>query len=88
MATEQSEIVHKAVEPLLMAGIRIRGKYEECGRLFKQLGKKFGFNICGPAFLLYYDEEQKEILLKSDKVKVEFFDQKKGNFILQKPNPK
>ena len=60
MATEQSEIVHKAVEPLLMAGIRIRGKYEECGRLFKQLGKKFGFNICGPAFLLYYDEEHKE----------------------------
>ena len=30
-----------------------------------------------------YDEEQKEMLLKSDKVKVEFFDQKKGNFILE-----
>jgi len=30
-----------------------------------------------------YDEEQKETLLKSDKVKVEFFDQKKGNFILE-----
>ncbi len=60
MATEQPEIEHKTVAPVLMAGIRIIGKYEECGRLFKRLGKKFGFNICGPAFLLYYDEEQKD----------------------------
>ncbi len=30
-----------------------------------------------------YSEEQKELLLKSNKIKVEFFDKEKGNFILE-----
>ena len=59
MASQQPEIIHKIVAPQLMGGIRMRGKYEDCKPLFKQLGKKFGFNICGPAFMLYYDEEYK-----------------------------
>ena len=59
MSIEQPEITHKTVEPLLMAGIRARGKFEDCGQYFKRLGKKFGFKICGPAFMLYWDEEYK-----------------------------
>ena len=45
---------------MLIAGIRIRGKYDECGRLFSKLGRKAGRHIAGPAFNLYYDEEYKE----------------------------
>ncbi|MEL0095658.1 MAG: hypothetical protein VW875_07430 [Planctomycetaceae bacterium] len=52
MSIEQPEIIHKTVEPLLMAGIRARGKFEDCGQYFKRLGEKFGFKICGPAFML------------------------------------
>ncbi len=43
-----------------MAGIRVQGKYQECEQLFKRLAKKFAFQICGPAFLLYYDKEFKK----------------------------
>ena len=59
MSTEEPEIIHKTVEPQLMAGLRTRGKFEDCAQHFKRLGKKFGFKICGPAFMLYWDEEFK-----------------------------
>ena len=54
------EITEKNQEPMLIAGIRIRGNYRESGRLFSTLGRKVGRHIAGPAFNLYYDEEYKE----------------------------
>ena len=54
------EITEKNQEPMLIAGIRIRGNYRERGRLFSTLGRKVGRHIAGPAFNLYYDEEYKE----------------------------
>ena len=54
------EIERKTIPSSFMAGIRGQGKYQECGQLFKRLGKQFAFQICGPAFLLYYDEEFKK----------------------------
>ncbi|MCH5372920.1 MAG: GyrI-like domain-containing protein, partial [Planctomycetes bacterium] len=54
------EIEERTLEPLLMAGIRMRGKYSDCGRGFGGLGKKFGRFLCGKPFLLHYDSEYKE----------------------------
>ena len=54
------EITEKKVEPMLIAGIRIRVKHDEYGRLFSKLGRKAGRHIAGSAFNLYYDEEYKE----------------------------
>jgi DNA-binding transcriptional MerR regulator/effector-binding domain-containing protein len=50
----------KTVEPLLVAGFRMKGKYSDSGRGFGQLGKAIGRHICGPALCLYYDGEYLE----------------------------
>jgi DNA-binding transcriptional MerR regulator len=47
----------KAIEPTLVAGIRTKGKYSDCGRIFGQLGKVIGRYISGKALCLYYDGE-------------------------------
>lgn len=54
------EVEQKTLEPMLIAGIRMRGKYCECGVAFGKIGKAFGRHICGPGFLLHYDTEYKE----------------------------
>lgn len=53
-------IEEKQLEPLLVAGIRMRGKYSDCGKAFGQLGHKCGRWICGQPVILYYDGEYKE----------------------------
>jgi DNA-binding transcriptional MerR regulator len=53
-------IEEKNIEPMLMAGIRMKGKYSDCGRAFGQLGKAIGRYICGKSFCLYYDGEYRE----------------------------
>jgi DNA-binding transcriptional MerR regulator/effector-binding domain-containing protein len=53
-------IAEKNIEPMLVAGIRMKGKYSDCGRGFGQLGKAIGRYICGKAFCLYYDGEYRE----------------------------
>ncbi len=54
------EVEEKAVEAMLIAGIRTKGKYGECGKLFGRLGRSVGRHICGKPFNLYYDGEYKE----------------------------
>jgi DNA-binding transcriptional MerR regulator len=54
------EIQQKALQPMLIAGIRMKGKYSDCGRGFAQIGKRYGRHICGKAFLLHYDAEYRE----------------------------
>lgn len=54
------EIVERGVEPQLVAGIRLTGKYSDIGVGFKQLGRKVGRYIRGNAFCLYYDCEYRE----------------------------
>jgi DNA-binding transcriptional MerR regulator/effector-binding domain-containing protein len=53
-------VEEKSVEPLLMAGLRMKGKYSDCGAGFARLGKAVGRYICGKCFCLYYDGEYRE----------------------------
>jgi DNA-binding transcriptional MerR regulator/effector-binding domain-containing protein len=50
----------KTLPPLLMAGVRVKGKYRDCGKGFAQLGRALGRHLAGPPFCLYYDEEYRE----------------------------
>ncbi len=57
-ATDRVE--EKRLVPILIAGIRIKGKYSDCGKLFGKLARKVGRWISGKPFNLYYDGEYKE----------------------------
>lgn len=62
MALQQSsfEVEEKNLGDQLIAGIRYKGQYGECGKYFGQIGKKMGWLICGKPFNLYYDCGSKE----------------------------
>jgi effector-binding domain-containing protein len=60
MADTTFQIEEKIVEPVLVAGVRMRGKYSDCGKAFGQIGRKFGSKLNGKAMLLCYDTEYKE----------------------------
>ncbi len=53
-------VEEKNIEPLLIAGIRMKGKYSDCGKGFGQLGKAVGRYISGKALCLYYDGEYRD----------------------------
>ena len=53
-------VEEKSIEPMLVAGIRMKGKYSECGTGFSRLGKAIGRYISGKALCLYYDGEYRE----------------------------
>jgi DNA-binding transcriptional MerR regulator/effector-binding domain-containing protein len=50
----------KTVEPVLVAGIRMKGKYSECGAVFSRLCKAVGRHGCGKPMCLYFDGEYRE----------------------------
>jgi effector-binding domain-containing protein len=54
------EVEERELDTLLIAGIRYKGKYEDCGEMFGKIGRKMGRNIAGKPFNLYYDCEFKE----------------------------
>lgn len=60
MTNANYEIETKRLETVLIAGVRMKGKYSDCGQGFSQIGRKFGRHICGKPFLLHYDMEYKE----------------------------
>ena len=51
----------KMLQPLLIAAVRMQAPYKDCGQGFSKIGKQFWSQICGPALLLIYDQEFKEI---------------------------
>ena len=53
-------VEEKNIESILIAGIRIKGKYSDCGKGFGQLGKAVGRYIIGKALCLYYDGEYRD----------------------------
>jgi DNA-binding transcriptional MerR regulator/effector-binding domain-containing protein len=53
-------VEEKTFEPMLIAGIRMKGKYSDCGAGFARLGKAVGRYICGKPLNLYYDGEYRE----------------------------
>jgi DNA-binding transcriptional MerR regulator/effector-binding domain-containing protein len=54
-STFQAE--EKTVEPLLIAGIRMKGRYADSGTGFSRIGKSLGRYISGKPMLLHYDAE-------------------------------
>jgi DNA-binding transcriptional MerR regulator/effector-binding domain-containing protein len=50
----------KTVPPMLIAAVRMRGCYSECGKGFSKIGRSMGRYIAGNCFLLHYDTEYKE----------------------------
>jgi DNA-binding transcriptional MerR regulator len=53
-------IEEKAFPQMLVAGIRMKGKYSDCGIGFARLGKAVGRYIKGKSLCLYYDAEYRE----------------------------
>lgn len=60
MATTNYEVQEKNLAPMLIGGIRMKGRYCDCGKGFGQIGRKLGRYIAGQPFLLHYDCEYKE----------------------------
>jgi DNA-binding transcriptional MerR regulator/DNA gyrase inhibitor GyrI len=54
------EIEEKTIPSVLVAGVRMRGRYDECGQGFAKIGRNFGRHISGKCLCLYYDGEYKE----------------------------
>jgi len=54
------QVEEKTLAPLLIAGVRMKGRYQHCGQGFSKIGKAFWRSISGPCFLLHYDNEYKE----------------------------
>lgn len=54
------EIEEKEVETILIAGYKMKGKYQEIGKGFAMLGKEVGRYTNGKPLGLYYDGEYKE----------------------------
>jgi DNA-binding transcriptional MerR regulator/effector-binding domain-containing protein len=60
LAGSSFAVEEKTVEPLLVAGIRMKGKYSDCSAGFSRLGKSIGRYIAGKPLCLYYDGEYRE----------------------------
>ena len=60
LQSDDFEVEEKEVETMLIASIRMKGKYSDCGPAFIKISKKMGRYICGKPFNLYYDAEYKE----------------------------
>lgn len=54
------EITEKVLPPLLIAGIRTKGRYSDCGPLFGKLCRGARSGIGGSPMMLHYDMEYKE----------------------------
>ncbi|MCF8261882.1 MAG: MerR family transcriptional regulator [Melioribacteraceae bacterium] len=53
-------VVEKKIDSILIAGYRMKGKYNEAGKGFTTLAKKLGKRIIGNPMTLYYDGEYRE----------------------------
>ncbi len=60
LADAKFSVEEKNVEPLLLAGVRMKGRYRDIGTGFSRLGKAIGRYICGKPMCLYYDGEYRE----------------------------
>lgn len=54
------KVEERTIEPLLVGGIRMKGKYSDCGRGFSTLYKQLGRYATGKPLNLYYDGEFRE----------------------------
>jgi len=54
--SDRRPVSRKRIKDLLVASVRYRGRYEECGDYFSKLEGQVKEQICGPAFCLYTDQ--------------------------------
>ena len=59
MKNSTFQVEEETLDSILIAGIRMKGKYSDCGKAFAQIGKALGRYIAGKPFCLYYDNEYK-----------------------------
>ena len=57
MTQSTFQVEEKNVEPMRIAGIRMKGRYADSGTGFSRIGKSLGRYICGNPMLLHYDAE-------------------------------
>lgn len=60
MTNASFAVEEKQLQPVLIAGVRMRGRYSDCGQGFARIGRRFGRHICGKPMLLHYDSEYRE----------------------------
>jgi DNA-binding transcriptional MerR regulator len=60
LTTNSNDVQEKTIDGQLIAAVRMKGKYSDCGKGFSKIGRAFGRYIAGPCFLLHYDSEYKE----------------------------
>ncbi|WP_040351540.1 MerR family transcriptional regulator [Blastopirellula marina] len=60
VSQNDSDIHESKVDRLLIAGIRMQGKYVDCGKAYGKIGWQYGRLLSGPAMMLHYDKEYKE----------------------------
>jgi DNA-binding transcriptional MerR regulator len=53
-------VEEKELAPQIVAGLRMKGRYEECGRGFSKIGRALGRHLGGKPLCLYYDGEYRE----------------------------
>jgi DNA-binding transcriptional MerR regulator len=53
----ESGVQERMLEPMLIAGVRMKGKYSDCGKGFAQVARSFGRYLGGKGMLLHYDRE-------------------------------
>jgi DNA-binding transcriptional MerR regulator/effector-binding domain-containing protein len=60
MANASFHVTEGSTAPVMVAGIRMKGRYSDCCVGFAKIGKAFGRFICGKPLLLHYDAEYHE----------------------------
>lgn len=55
MSTQAFNVEEKILQPTTVAGIRMRGKYSDCGKAFGKLFRALGRLAGGPPMMLHYD---------------------------------
>lgn len=60
MENANNVIEEKTIPAQLVAGIRMKGRFEDSSTAFKKLGRAFGFGLAGKAGMLIYDAEYRD----------------------------
>lgn len=60
MQSSTYDVEEKVLEPMLIAGVRMKGKYSDCGQGFARVSKSFGRYAAGKPCNLYYDGQYRE----------------------------
>ena len=54
------QVEEKTLPTIRIAGVRMKGRYSDCGKGFASLGRAVGRYVCGKPMNLYYDDEYRE----------------------------